>query len=220
MVNRTRTGFWHGVSTCEVCGRWPARPVCDPCLRHFAPVGPGGLLARDGAVSALVAAVDYGYPWDRLIARFKFSGECGLAPALACLLGAADGLDHLVARCDHVVPIPLSTDRLVQRGYNQSWELARRLCLSHPRLKGKGLPQALTRRGGRPDQHTLGRRERLHNLDQAFAVAPHALATLRNAHVLLVDDVVTTGATLDSAARTLLAAGVATVSAAVLARTP
>lgn len=220
MITRMPEGFRFGASACQVCGRWPGGPVCGSCLQTFIPSEAHAPSVADGALSTIVTAVDYGYPWDRLIARFKFSGDCGLAPALAEVLASAAGLCQLATRCDRVVPIPLSLERLAQRGYNQSWELARRLADWHPALRGKGLPLAMTRRGGLPDQHTLNRRQRLDNLNRAFAVAPQAVACLRGAHVMLVDDVFTTGATLQKAAHTLLAAGAASVSAAVLARTP
>ncbi len=220
MITRMPAGIRFGASACQVCGRWPGGPVCAPCLQTFVPPEGHAPSVANGAISTIVTAVDYGYPWDRLITRFKFSGDCGLAPALAAVLASAAGLGQLAARCDLVVPIPLSLDRLAQRGYNQSWELARRLAGWHPTLRGKGRPLAMTRRGGLPDQHTLNRRQRLDNLDRAFAVAPQFVKGLRGAHVMLVDDVVTTGATLQKAAHALLAAGATSVSAAVLARTP
>lgn len=167
-----------------------------------------------------MVAVDYAYPWDRLITRFKFQGESGWAPMLADLLLRTPGFDALASDCDWVVPIPLSIERLAERGYNQAWELARVLCRSHRALHGKGLPQGLVRNGGRPDQHTLNRRQRLRNLQSAFALGAQLRDRLSDRRVLLIDDVTTTGATLHSAAQTLMQAGARHVRAAVIAHTP
>lgn len=167
-----------------------------------------------------MVAVDYAYPWDRIVARFKFQGECGWAGTLADLLLRAPGFDEMAAVCDWVIPIPLSRDKLADRGYNQAWELARALCRRHHALRQRGLPQGLLRQGGLADQHTLARRQRLSNLRHAFSVNPAMRDRLTGSHILLVDDVSTTGATLRCAAQALLREGARTVHAAVFARTP
>jgi predicted amidophosphoribosyltransferase len=80
--------------------------------------------------------------------------------------------------------------------------------------------QALLRTGETPDQHSLPREERMRNLRGVFLVNPPESPTLAGSHVLLVDDVTTTGATLQAAGQALLAAGAERVSALVFARTP
>jgi ComF family protein len=102
---------------------------------------------------------------------------------------------------------------LAQRGYNQAWLLARQLYPS------KADPHLLLRTRDTPSQRTLPRTERLANLVGAFAVEPLRAAQLRHKNVVLIDDVMTTGASLHVAARVLLQAGAAQVSALVLART-
>lgn len=115
--------------------------------------------------------------------------------------------------CDRVLPIPLSRERLAERGYNQSWLLARRLSPE------KADHQLLLRVRHTPPQRTLPRSERLTNLQGAFAVEPLGAKRLRGQKLLLIDDVMTSGASLHAAAQVLMQAGAAQVSALVLART-
>lgn len=226
--------------TCQVCGGWPAQPVCSTCSARFAhavarcpgcalrvPEGTarcGACLTRrqPAALQWCVSAVDYAYPWDGLMARFKFRGETGWARPMAHLMLQAQETRELVHACDLMVPVPLTTTRLASRGYNQAWELCRALRRS-PLLGAhvpEALPDALLRLGDAPDQHLLPREQRLHNLDRAFVAHPRSGQRLAGARVVLVDDVSTTGATLQAAARALRAAGAQAVGGLVFARTP
>lgn len=217
-------------SQCLACGRWPARPLCPPCQGRFGPRGArcgrcalpvpagvaccGACLSRPPPLDACLAAVDYAYPWAGLLARFKFQGDTGLAGLLARTLATAPGVDQALAGADLVLPLPLSPERLRERGFNQALELARRLPTT-------GLqPRLLLRPRHRPPQSDLSRAERLANVQGVFAVDPLASDRLRGAAVLLVDDVMTSGASLHAAAQVLRRAGVARVTALVVARTP
>jgi ComF family protein len=166
-----------------------------------------------------VAAVDYAYPWDGLIARFKFRGEPGWAGPLAALMLRQPGGRELLGTCDVMVPVPVTASRLAERGYNQSWELIKALRRQAPDTRALALADALVRIGNAPDQHPLPREQRLCNLQGSFVTNPQHVARLRKTHVLLVDDVSTTGTTLNAAAQALLQAGAGRVSALVLART-
>jgi ComF family protein len=210
--------------------------VCEACVRRFAfprlrcsacaaPLtNQGGLCgdclthAASSPLDQCVAAVDYAYPWDELIARFKFRDEPGLAGILTERMLAAPGAAEAATDSDWLVPIPLRAQRLTSRGYNQAWELVKAL---RARLPGAppGIADALVRLGDAPDQHLLPREQRLGNLHGAFAAAPQHVERLRGARILLVDDVSTTGATLHSAALALKQAGVAQVRGLVIART-
>ena len=164
-----------------------------------------------------LARVDYAHPWSALVARLK--RDPAWAPLLARLLVDAPGLPALLQATDLMLPIPLSPDKLRARGYNQAWELTkalRRLRHDAP----PALPGLLQRKPQAATQHELAREQRFDNALQAYAVDPAAVARLRGRRILLVDDVMTTGATLQSAATLLLAAGAAQVSALVFARTP
>lgn len=163
-------------------------------------------------------AVDYQYPWDELIGRWKFGGETGWSAFWASLMWQNVQARALWRTCDVVVPVPISPQGLALRGFNQSWELVKALQRLEP--GPASLAQALLRTREVPTQHSLPRRQRLENLAGVFAAHPDAGARLRQAHVLLIDDVRTTGATLEAAAAALLQSGAAKVSALVLARTP
>ncbi len=224
--------------SCQVCAAWPAQPVCDDCLQRFAPpryrcltcaaVLPGDLdlcgacQTRPDAppLAQCIAAVDYDYPWDGLIARFKFRAEPGWARPFAQRMLQVPGALPLLQSGALVVPVPLTARRLGERGYNQAWELVKALRRLAPGKMGGTLATALVRLGETPDQHSLGREARLHNLRGVFAAHPSHTHRVVGRHVLLVDDVTTTGATLQTAAQALLQAGADRVSALVFARTP
>ena len=109
--------------------------------------------------------------------------------------------------------MPLAPARLRERGFNQSLELARRLA------PDKTDPGLLLRVRDTPAQHGLARAQRLLNLQGAFAVEPLRAASLRGRRVVLVDDIMTSGASLFAAAQVLRAAGAAHLTGLVLART-
>jgi ComF family protein len=223
-------------AACQVCGQWPTQPVCNACVGRFAIPRwrchgcAAALVQADGVcgeclirttpapLDHCLAAVDYAYPWDDLIARFKFRDEPGLAGALAERLLATPGAMAALSNSDWLVPIPLSPQRLVSRGYNQAWELVKAV-QARAKNAPPGLADALVRLGEAPDQHSLPREQRLRNLRGAFAAAPHHADALRGKRVLLIDDVSTTGATLQSAALALKQGGATQVQGLVVART-
>jgi len=165
--------------------------------------------------------VDYGYPWSDLIARFKFQGDTAWARMFAGLMVQAPGALDLLECCDVVLPLPLTAERLGERGYNQSWLLARALGMQTPwSPAGKIQSTWLIKLRDTAPQHELDRRTRLRNLEGAFAVHPTAQHTLPGKVALLIDDILTTGATLRAAAQALKMAGAREVHALVFARTP
>lgn len=184
--------------------------LCGACLTRPTPA----------PVQRCEVALDYGYPWAGLIGRWKFGGETGWSGLWAELMLRNAALRSLLHDSDLLVPIPLSTSRLAARGFNQSWELACALLRRTPAPRPIAVADALVRVRDTPDQHSLPRLQRLQNLRGAFAAHPLQAPALAKAHVLLVDDVSTTGATLEAAAQALLEGGAARVSAVALARTP
>lgn len=159
------------------------------------------------------AVMRYGDASARLVHRFKYSDRMEAAPAFARWLFRA-GAD-LLAEADMVVPVPLHRRRLFTRRFNQSAELSRAVAglagLAHE-------PDILMRvRATRP-QVGLSGDQRRRNVARAFAVRLGAEDRLRGRRVVLVDDVMTTGATVEACARALLKAGAAEVSVLCLAR--
>ncbi len=186
----------------------PVPPVCGSCLRRPPPW------------SAAVCAEDYAFPWDRLIADFKFHDQPELAQPLAARLAQAasrvlEAGD--IAPPELLVPVPLSAERLRERGYNQAWELARRLGAD---LRIEADARVLLRPVDTAHQATLPRVERERNLHGAFMVDPAQRGAIAGRRIALVDDVMTTGATLREAALELLRVGAAEVQAWAFARTP
>jgi len=214
---------------CEVCRAWPAAPLCAGCLAEFAvprhrcrlcalavPEGVercGRCLREPLPLDECHAAVSYGFPWAGLVARLKFSGDAGWAETFAEVMAGHPGIRSCVADADLVLPMPLAPPRLAARGFNQAWELARRLA------PGKADPAVAVRLRDTPPQARLDRAARLANLRHAFAVEPSQAARVRGRGVVLVDDVMTSGASLASLAQALHQAGAARVAAVVLART-
>ena len=207
---------------CSGCGLRLAVGLarCSDCERSPAPHGP------------VHVAVDYAHPWDRVLMQFKFGARPDCAAAMALLMAqqlrglqrsAAPGPaqpGHAVPRLAPptlLVPVPLSRQRMAERGYNQAWELARRLAT---RLGLAARADALTRPVHLPGQAEQDRAARLERLQGVFHIGPAGRSCVAGQHVALVDDVLTTGATAAEAARTLLAAGAQSVQVWAFARTP
>lgn len=191
---------------CRLCGypfdyALPDSSLCGACLAH-----PPGY---DKAVSALV----YDDASRKLILSFKHGDRTETAPSLAQLMAQA-GQDCL-SRADLIIPVPLHRGRLFSRRYNQSALLARSLSSI------SGVPWApdLLERGKRtPTQGGLNRMQRAQNVHNAFRIRQEKAAALAGRHILLVDDVLTTGATVEACAVCLRKAGVASVLILTLAR--
>ena len=218
---------------CVLCSQWDRSNLCGSCRQRFIdaavrrcprcalpnPTGQtcGACLRQPPPFQHAVAMADYGFPWDRLITRFKFQQQPELAGLLADALAEALRQQAGLPPVAWVLPVPLSPARLAERGYNQAWELARRLAAR------RGLPARadwLQRLRDTPHQVGLGRQAREANLRDAMWVPPDAQRQLAGAQVALVDDVMTTGVTAAAATRALLAAGAAGVQVWVLTRTP
>ena len=233
-------------SQCAVCRSWPSDPVCAACMGRFAHEKPrctGCAIALPTDLSlgrrskiglcmdcvkkpppadAVLAALDYAYPWSGLISRYKFGEHPAWAPFFAAVLlrapGAAKALGCLQST-DLILPVPLSKQRLQTRGFNQAWELARALARQSGSAAQAYSTLLLRVKNTRPQTELL-RQERLANVKGAFLVDPLRVPELRGKRVILVDDVMTSGASLFTAAEALRSAGAAHITGLVLARTP
>lgn len=160
------------------------------------------------------APFEYSYPLDHYLQALKFGHGRILGRALALLLRAPlrQALEGEALRADTLVPVPLHSKRLRERGYNQAAEIARTLAAE------VGLPVVVGgvhRAGGAAAQSSLGARARRTNVAGVFSVRE----SFSGRRVAIVDDVITTGATINSLATALLGAGAASVEAVALART-
>lgn len=229
LSRRLRSLAGHVPSQCAVCHTWPSQRVCNACVARFAqpasrcqrcalrvPDGVGvcgACLKHPPLFDACLAAVDYAYPWAGVLADFKFRADPGWAGTLATLLRSTPWVEPAIEAADRLLPVPLSVERLRERGFNQSALLARHLALS----KADG--HSLLRLHATEAQSGLPRAQRLRNLRGAFVVEPARATALRGQRVVLLDDVMTTGATAHAATLALREAGVAHVTVVVLART-
>ena len=215
-------------SQCAICKAWPSHAICDACVAAFGrPVPRCQQCASESALqickaclqnppmlNACWAAMSYTWPWVALIGQFKFQSHPGWARQFALLMHSTPFVADAIDQAHVLIPIPLSFQRLSERGFNQS------LVLSQQLSREKTQISSLLRMRNTLAQSSLPRNERLTNLKGVFAVAPFMAAQLRGKRILLIDDVMTSGATLNAAAQVLKQAGAAHVSALVFARTP
>jgi ComF family protein len=223
-------------SSCALCGARCEAAVCRACHAQFLaphaprcarcanPVGArdvrlpcGACQAHPPAFDATFAAADYSAPLDQLVLQLKFGGTLALAPWFGRALGEAVAARPGQALPNLLCPVPLGAGRLAERGFNQALEIARPLS----RSLGIGLRPALALRArDTAAQSGVAPAERKRNIRNAFIVAPDALALVRGQHIGVVDDVMTSGATLHELAALFKRFGAARVSNFVFARTP
>lgn len=217
---------------CLLCGQRPApEGLCHACIRSLPrdtsvprcpqcnlPAGSpqvpcGRCLQHPPAFHRLYSAYDYAYPLDGLITRCKYGPAMGLQGALANRM--TDGLRRQpdVSLPDWLVPVPLAPAKLAERGFNLPDALARSLAAT---MQRPCVTDLCWRRRNTAPQASLDRAARRANVRDAFGVK-HRCDGLS---IALVDDVASTGATLDALAKTLLSAGAKRVDAWVLARAP
>lgn len=222
---------------CAVCRAWSHQTICASCLALYARPQPrcwtcaaklppelmgrprpqcGRCLHTPPPLDRTVAALDYRFPWDGLLQHFKYHQALELRESLLERLNTALNAAEVEAP-DWLLPVPLSDERLRERGYNQSHELAKALA------RRRGLrcePEMLLRVRHNQRQAGLKLEDRAANVRSVFAVEPLRAHKLRGSNVALLDDVMTSGATLYELASVLLKAGVMSVQAWVISRTP
>lgn len=191
------------------------QPACPSCAARL-PTSAGDVLPcgecqhHPPVFNEALALFTYAAPVDQLIQRIKYGGDLALARELGELL-ASRILESDVARPDLLLPVPLHRTRLRTRGYNQALELTRPLSR---RLRIPLDHELATRTRATAPQLDMDRRERARNLRDAFAVR----GELSGRHVAIIDDVMTSGATVTSLAKALKRAGAERISVWVLAR--
>ncbi len=223
-------------ASCALCGMRSDDALCPACAAQFfgsaaavarcpccanpLPAGAaaalcGSCLRERPAFDATVVACDYALPLDQLVLQLKFGHRLALAALFAGLLR-----DALLQRPGFALPallcpVPLGPQRLAERGFNQALEIARPLARAlgvalHPRLAARAHETQA--------QSSVAPEQRRRNIAHAFTVSDPAL--IEGRHVGIVDDVMTSGQTLNELAATFKRYGAARVSNLVFARTP
>lgn len=216
--------------------------ICDGCSKHYFASRPrrcaqcanplprssgagllqcGNCLKQTRAFDATIVVCDYAAPLDQLIQALKFRGQLTLAPVFAKMLRDAMLMHAAGTKAelpDILMAVPLSAQRLQQRGFNQAHEIAK------PLAHLTGIPLRhdllLRQRDTLPQSMGLDLEQRRRNLRQAFAMTPAARAKIDGRHIGVVDDVMTTGETLHALAKTLRRHGARRITNFVFARTP
>jgi len=181
---------------CPICAAPGSGEVCGQCLPH------PPHFARS------IAALDYTFPVDKLIQAYKYHHQLALARLFGTLLSQAA---RQQARPDLLLPMPLHPTRLRERGFNQAHEIAKRIGKT---LNLPALPNLARRIVNTTSQATLDWDARKKNMRGAFACD----TALAGQHIALVDDVMTSGATLNELSKTLKRAGAGEISVWVVAR--
>jgi len=193
-------------------------PHCRVCALPLPTEGQlcGQCQTSPPAFTRVIAPFRYAFPLDSLIPAYKHHQQFAFGRLMAELLGEAIAAEHAdAAPVECLVPLPLHQRRQARRGFNQATELARPIAHA---LGLPLLPNALQRVKATESQQGLTAADRRRNLQDAFRCP--AVHLVEDRHVALLDDVVTTGATVRAASRTLLDAGARQVSVWCVARTP
>jgi len=200
------------------------RGVCRACLGDFTLIGPqhelwrasAGKLLRDGLVDGMVSLYlfEKNGPLQRALHLLKYGGMKSLGGMFGRDLARSPAFGEICPAADAIVPVPLHGARLRERGYNQSG------AISDGIGSVTGLPasdRVLVRTRNTPSQTTLKLHRREENVRDAFGVAASGVRVVEGKSVILVDDVLTTGATLRACARALKGAGASSVVCATVA---
>lgn len=198
---------------------------CDMCARPFE----GGLYLGEGShcvhctkdpfrFTSGRAACLYDQTTKGLILAYKYGDRLDLTTLLRAWISRS--ACDILSLCDAVVPVPLHRSRLLQRRYNQAAELARPLAKQYNKIYLANDLKRIksTSKQGKDKTGEVGRQQRWDNVKEAFAIPAKSQSRFKDKHIVLIDDVMTTGATLDECAKTLLNAGARRVDVAIIAR--
>ena len=215
-----------GQKNCVLCGMSGNHNLCELCEIHlpqlpdnhcpvcFWPVPTaeicGSCLSNPPAFTRTIAALQYAFPVDALIHSLKYQTNLVIAPILAKLL--VDQLNTLTALPNIIIPMPLHPIRLRERGFNQAMEISRYVA---KQMQITLLPDSCHRIKHTPPQTGLPWKARQKNIHKAFSCT----IDLSGKHIALLDDVMTTGATLNELAKVLRKQGASEISNWVIART-
>lgn len=196
---------WHPASSCPQCGLTSSGMVCGSCI------------SSPPDFDATHSVFLYHYPIDKMMQRYKYGNMLNISHTFGQLLAEKSPLRTLnTSSVDLIIPMPMHPTRLRERGFNQALEIAKILTKNcKEKLDYKGVErQTLT-----PPQASLPLKERVKNIKGAFKVNTETIDKLAGKRIAIVDDVMTTGASLNELAKTLKKAGASHVECWVIART-
>ncbi len=191
---------WHPKTSCPQCGLASSGMVCGSCINS------------PPDFDATHAVFLYAYPLDAMMQRYKYGNMLNLGDTFGEFLAKKVALESI----DIIIPMPMHPQRLKERGFNQALEIAKVLTKNdREKLDYKSAErQTLT-----PPQASLPLKERVKNIKGAFKVNADKLDKFQGKRIAIVDDVMTTGASLNELAKTLKKAGASHVECWVIART-
>ena len=196
---------WHPKTSCPQCGLASSGMVCGSCLNS------------PPDFDAMISVFSYAFPVDAMMLRYKYGSMLNLGSTFGEFLAEKVNVENCLKNIDLIIPMPMHPQRLKERGFNQALEIAKVLTknckekLDYTKLDYTSAErQTLT-----PPQASLPLKERVKNIKGAFKVS----GDLSGKRIAIVDDVMTTGASLNELAKTLKKAGASHVECWVVART-
>ena len=195
---------WHAKTSCPQCGLSSNGIVCGSCLNS------------PPDFDATKAVFLYAYPIDAMMLRYKYGSSLNLGDTFGEFLAEKVNVENCLKNIDLIMPMPMHPQRLKERGFNQALEIAKVLSKN---CKDKLDYKSVIRQTLTPPQASLPLKERVKNIKGAFKVNGDKLDKLQGKRIAIVDDVMTTGASLNELAKTLKKAGAAHVECWVIART-
>ena len=191
---------WHSITSCPQCGLHSDGNVCGSCL------------SSPPDFDATKAVFLYQFPIDAMMVRYKYAGNLHVGDAFGEFLSKKVNVNNI----DVIIPMPMHPTRLKQRGFNQAIEIAKVLTKN---CKDKLDYKSVIRQTLTPPQASLPLKERVKNIKGAFKVHAAATDKLAGKRIAVIDDVMTTGASLNELAKILKKAGATHVECWVIART-
>lgn len=199
---------------CNCCGKYTdgkrSYGLCDHCIRHMTFETERICFPDDCHVREGMAAIKYGLYEKRLIFSLKYNGKTYIAPVLAQIMydamlsELADKRSCRLLKADLIVPVPISRERLKERGFNQMERVGQHLA----RLSGIPMEDRILKRIRETKaQRALSPMERKNNMKNAFSIDSTKAICLQGKKILLIDDIYTTGATASECCRVMAEAG-------------
>ena len=221
-------------TSCIGCGKFQASRICEKCINLLKSQQKNrcsqcaSICGETNATCAncqnqrpafdKTICIDcYGGPLTSAVHDYKYKHQVAIAKGLVDTWVEIHGSDHLKHHADLLIPVPMSSQKLYQRGFNQSWELCKWFS---KKFKIQASSSIVQRRHLESNQVQATRNERIKRLETVFYINQIEIEMIKNTRIVLVDDVMTTGATLSTIAKLLKDFGAQRVDNWVILRTP